>query len=457
MSLRENFGSRLGFLLTAVGCAVGLGNVWRFPYITGLYGGAAFVLVYLIFLLILGLPILIMELSVGRASQLNIGGSFKKLQPQGTSWHLYGYFGIFANYILMMFYTPICGWLLAYVYYSLTGDLTGLSPAEVGGFFEVFLTRPTELVFWAFVSIAIGSGVCSIGLRNGVERVTKFMMSGMFVFLIILAARAVTLEGAAEGLKFYLIPDFSKMTEAGFGNVLFAAMGQAFFTLSVGIGSMAIFGSYLDRKRSLTGEGISILTLDTIIALLAGCIIFPACFAFGVNPGAGPGLIFVTLPNIFNNMPMGQLWAVLFFIFMALAALSTVVAVFENIISFGIDVLHWSRKKSTIINLFILAIGALPCIFGFNIWAGVEPLGAGSSILDLEDFIVSNNLLPIGSLIYLLFCVTRYGWGWDNFIKEAETGDGLKFPRKLRLYLVYILPLFILYIFFKGYIDKFFA
>ncbi len=452
---REVFASRLGFLLISAGCAIGLGNVWRFPYITGAYGGAAFVLIYLAFLILLGLPILIMELSVGRASKLNIGASFKKLEPKGTFWHVYGHFGILGNYLLMMFYTTICGWMLAYTYHTITGSFSGLTPEGVGQFFGTFTSEPKTQIFWMFLSVFFGCAVCALGVRNGVERVTKVMMGGMFVIMVALAFRAITLENASEGLKFYLMPDFSKIAEKGLWNTVYAAMGQAFFTLSVGIGSMAIFGSYIDKDRSLTGEGLSILGLDTMAALLAGCIIFPACFAFGVNPGQGPGLIFVTLPNIFNSMAAGQIWGILFFTFMSFAALSTVVAVFENIISYGVDVWGLKRSTSAGLNFILIFVLSIPCILGFNLWADFQPLGAGTGVLDLEDFIVSNNLLPLGSLIYLLFCVTRYGWGWDNFIKEVDTGVGIKFPKVTRIYLVYVLPIIILFVFIQGYIDKF--
>ncbi len=453
---RESLGTRLGFLLISAGCAIGIGNVWRFPYITGMYGGAAFVLVYLFFLLMLGLPILIMEFSVGRASKLNIGASFRKLEPKGTFWHLYGPLGIMGNYLLMMFYTTVAGWMLAYTFHTAVGDLNGLNPEGVGNFFGALLSNPYELAFWMVLAVVFGSVVCASGLRKGVERISKFMMSGMFLIMILLVIRAVTLPGAGEGISFYLKPDFAKFTENGVWTSVYAAMGQAFFTLSIGIGSMAIFGSYIDKSRSLTGEGISILGLDTLAALLAGCIIFPACFAFGVNPGAGPGLIFVALPNVFNSMIGGQIWGTLFFVFMSFAALSTVVAVFENINSYSMDVHHMSRKKASYMNMVLIALLSLPCILGFNVLADFTPLGAGTNVLDLEDFIVSNNLLPLGSLVYLLFCVTRYGWGWDNFIAEADAGKGLKFPRILRGYVTYILPLIVLFVFVQGYLDKFF-
>lgn len=454
--VREHFGSRLGFLLVSAGCAIGLGNVWRFPYITGAHGGAAFVLIYLFFLLMFALPILIMEFSVGRASRMNIAGSFKKLGPAGKKWHYFGYVGLFGNYLLMMFYTTVAGWMLAYCWYSIRGDLSGLSPAEVGGYFNTFLQDPASTVFWLGLCVLIGFGVCAVGLRKGVERVTVFMMSGLFVIMLILVVRSVTLPGAAAGIEFYLKPDFGKMAEKGLWSSIHAAMGQAFFTLGLGVGSMAIFGSYISKDRSLTGESVNIIMLDTTVALLSGLIIFPACFAFGVDAGSGPGLIFVTLPNVFNTMQGGYFWGILFFVFMAFAALTTVIAVFENIVSYGIDVLGWSRRKAAFVNFFIIFAASLPCALGFNLLADIQPLGQGTNILDLEDFILSNNILLFGALVYLLFCCTRYGWGWDNFIAEADTGKGLKFPRRLRLFIVYVLPLIMLVVFVQGYIDKFF-
>ncbi len=453
---RELLSSRLGFLLISAGCAIGLGNIWRFPYITGQYGGAAFVLIYLFFLLALGLPVLIMEFSVGRAARINVGKAFKTLEPEGTYWHLYGPVAIFANYVIMMFYTTVTGWILYYTFNSFMGNLAELSPAEVGNLFGSLISSPTEQVFWTLLAICIGSTICAAGVRNGVERVTKFMMAGTFLIMIVLAIRTCTLEGAGEGLKFYLMPDFSKIIEQGLWETVYAAMGQAFFTLSIGIGSMAIFGSYINKDRTLTGEGLSVLGLDTLVALLAGCIIFPACFAFDVSPSAGPGLIFVVLPNVFNSMPAGFIWGTLFFVFMSFAALSTVVAVFENIISYSIDVWGMRRKNASLLNFFLISILSLPCILGFNHWSGFEPLGPGTNILDLEDFIVSNNLLPLGSLFFLFFCITRYGWGWDNFIKEADTGKGVKFPQIIRMYLLYILPAIFIFVFVQGYIDKFY-
>ena len=455
MEKREKFSSRLGFILISAGCAVGLGNVWRFPYITGKYGGAAFVLIYLVFLVILGLPIMVMEFSVGRASQKSAARSFHVLEPKGSKWHFMAILAIAGNYLLMMFYTTVGGWMLAYVIKMIRGEFTGLTPVEVGGVFNGMLGQPGSMNFWMIVTVIIGFLVCSLGLQKGVERVTKFMMASLFVILIILCIRSVTLPGAAEGVRFYLIPDFHKITEYGLFEVVFAAMGQAFFTLSLGIGAMAIFGSYIAKEHTLTGESIRICTLDTIVALLAGLIIFPACFAFQVNPGEGPGLVFVTLPNIFNQMAGGRIFGTLFFIFMSFAALSTIIAVFENILSFSIDLFGWTRKKAVAVNFVAILLLSLPCVFGFNIWSAIAPLGAGSTIQDLEDFIVSNNLLPLGSLGYLLFCTSRYGWGWKSFIKEADSGKGVKFPQWSRIYVSFILPAIVLFIFIMGYVQKF--
>ena len=455
MEKREKFSSRLGFILISAGCAVGLGNVWRFPYITGKYGGAAFVLIYLVFLVILGLPIMVMEFSVGRASQKSAARSFHVLEPKGSKWHFMAILAIAGNYLLMMFYTTVGGWMLAYVIKMIRGEFTGLTPDEVGGVFNGMLGQPGSMTFWMIVTVIIGFLVCSLGLQKGVERVTKFMMASLFVILIILCIRSVTLPGAAEGVRFYLIPDFHKITEYGLFEVVFAAMGQAFFTLSLGIGAMAIFGSYIAKEHTLTGESIRICTLDTIVALLAGLIIFTACFAFQVNPGEGPGLVFVTLPNIFNQMAGGRIFGTLFFIFMSFAALSTIIAVFENILSFSIDLFGWTRKKAVAVNFVAILLLSLPCVFGFNIWSAIAPLGAGSTIQDLEDFIVSNNLLPLGSLGYLLFCTSRYGWGWKSFIKEADSGKGVKFPQWSRIYVSFILPAIVLFIFIMGYVQKF--
>ena len=455
MNNRERFSSRLGFILISAGCAVGLGNVWRFPYITGQYGGAAFVLVYLIFLVLLGLPIMVMEFSVGRASQKSAARSFHVLEPAGTKWHLQGYACMAGNYLLMMFYTTVGGWMAAYIFKTLTGEFKGLDSDGVAAVFNDMLARPGYMTFWMVLVVLLSFFICSLGLQKGVERITKAMMSCLFLILLILCIRSVTLPGASEGLRFYLIPDFTRFTENGVGNTIFAAMGQAFFTLSLGIGAMAIFGSYIGKDHTLTGETINICLLDTLVAFLAGLIIFPSCFAFGVDPGQGPGLVFITLPNIFNQMVGGRIFGVLFFVFMTFAAQSTIIAVFENIISFSMDLFGTSRKKTVLINGIAIILLSLPCVFGFNIWSGFQPMGAGSTIQDLEDFIVSNNLLPLGSMVYLLFCTSRYGWGWKKFLAEADTGKGVKFPAWARVYVSYILPLIVLFIFIMGYYQKF--
>ena len=452
---REQFGSRLGFLLISAGCAVGLGNVWRFPYITGQYGGASFVILYLIFLVVLAMPIMIMEFAVGRGSQRSIARSFDVLEPEGRKWHRYKWVGLAGNYLLMMFYTTVAGWMLAYVYKSASGTFVGLDPDGVGAVFGSMLANPGELIFWMAVVVVIGLVVCVVGLQKGVERVTKIMMAALFIVLIILAVRAVTLDGAGAGLSFYLMPDFGHLFAngpSGFLEAAYAAMGQAFFTLSVGIGSMSIFGSYIDKKHGLTGEGLRIAGLDTLVALIAGLIIFPACFAFGVEPGAGPGLVFVTLPSVFEQMWMGQLWCSLFFIFLAFAALSTVIAVFENIMSFSMDQWGMSRKKAVLINGILLFVLSLPCALGFNVLSGFTIPGIGD-IQGLEDFIVSNNLLPIGSLVFLLFCVTKRGWGWKNFKAEVDAGDGPRFPQWLYWWARIGIPILVVFILVMGYIP----
>lgn len=455
---RERFASRLGFILISAGCAIGLGNVWRFPYITGQYGGAAFVLIYLLFLVIMGVPIMVMELAVGRASQKSAASSFRVLEPKGTKWHLEGYAAMLGNYMLMLFYTVVSGWMMNYFVKMANGTFTGLDPEGVGQVFNDMLAAPGEQIIWMLVSIVIGFGVCSLGLKNGVERITKVMMVLLFLIMGILCVRSATLPGGAEGLKFFLKPDFGRLAEEGIGEALYAAMGQAFFTLSIGIGAIAIFGSYIGKERRLTGEAATITTLDTLVAMMSGLIIFPACFAFNVDQTQGPGLVFVTLPNVFNQMSGGRLWGALFFVFMSFAALSTVIAVFENIICFAMDLWGWSRKKAILINGIVIAVLSLPCVFGFNLLSDFQPFGAGSTIQDLEDFIVSNTLLPLGSLVYLLFCVSKRGWGWNNFLAEANTGErGLRFPKWAKFYCKWILPFIILFIFVMGYYDKFFA
>lgn len=452
---REKFGSRLGFILISAGCAIGLGNVWRFPYIAGQYGGAAFILIYLLFLVIFGLPIMTMEFSVGRASRKSIAESFKALEPAGTKWHLFSFIGMAGNYLLMMFYTTVTGWMFAYFFKMLRGDFMGKTVEQVTAQFGELTSNPAAVIGFMVLTVALGFFICSLGLKNGVEKINKIMMVALLAIIVVLAVRSVTLPGAAEGLKYYLIPDFSKM-EGRVGEVLFAAMGQAFFTLSIGMGSMAIFGSYIDKDRSLLGESLSISILDTFVAFTAGLIIIPACFAYGLEPGAGPSLIFQTLPNIFKEMAGGRIWGALFFLFMIFAAVSTVVAVFENIIAFGMDKWGWSRKKSCLINFFVVLVLSLPCALGFNLLSGVQPLGAGSTILDFEDFIVSNNILPIGSLVYVMFCcLNKKGWGWDNFIAEANCGKGAKMPKWLYFYAKYIIPVIIIYILIRGYISFF--
>lgn len=457
MKEREKFGSRLGFILVSAGCAVGLGNVWKFPYMCGQYGGAAFILIYLVFLAILGFPIMVCEFSVGRGSQKSCATSFKVLGPENGNWSKFGYLGMAGNYLLMMFYTMVCGWMLYYCYRCASGEFTNqaLSTDEVAAKFGDMIGSTGTLTIWTIAAIVISFGICSLGLKNGVERITKIMMICLFALIMILAVHSLMLPGSGAGVKFYLIPDFKAMVDIGIGNVIFGAMSQAFFTLSIGIGSMAIFGSYLDKSRSLAGETVSITILDTFVALMAGLIIIPACFSFGIEPGAGPSLIFITLPNIFNQMAGGRIWGSLFFLFLSFAALSTVTAVFENIISFAMDLWGWERKKAVAVNMVAIFVLSLPCILGFTVLSGIQPLGPGSGIMDLEDFLVSNNLLPIGSLVYVLFCVSRTGWGWDKFIEEANAGNGMGFPRALRGYMTYLLPIIIVVIYLKGYWDIF--
>lgn len=451
---RESLASRLGFILLSAGCAIGLGNVWRFPYITGKYGGALFVLVYLFFLVVLGLPIMVMEFSIGRASRQNIGKALKTLEPEGTKWHLYGPVAIAGNYILMMFYTTISGWLLYYCYGNIAGLFQGLDVSGIENFFTTLTANPGKQIVWMAVGVIGSFFIVGIGLQKGVEKITKIMMTLLLCLIVVLAVHSITIPGSSNGLKFYLLPDFSKITDSGFSEVIFAAMGQAFFTLSLGMGGMEIFGSYTDKRFTLTGESTKIILLDTFVAIVSGLIIFPACFAYGVNPGAGPQLLFITMPNIFNHMVGSRIWGSLFFIFMSFAALSTLIGVFENIISYWIDVHGWSRKKACLVNAIAIVLLSIPCVLGFNLWSKFQPLGVGTGVLDLEDFIVSSTILPLGSLIVLIFCCHKKGWGWDNFIKEADTGVGLKFPR-LKFYCKWILPVIIIVIFIKGYFDIF--
>lgn len=452
---REKLGSRMGFILLSAGCAIGIGNVWRFPYIAGVYGGGAFVLFYLFFLVIMGIPVMTMEFAVGRASRRSVIRGFETLEKPGQKWHLHGYLGMAGNYLLMMFYTTVTGWMLYYFYQMLTGKFQGKNTDQVGQMFMDMLASPQILTGTMIIVVAAGIFICSIGLQKGVERITKIMMSLLLGIIIILAVHSCLLKGGAEGLKFYLLPDFGKMKEAGVWETITAAMNQAFFTLSLGIGSMGIFGSYIDKKRSLLGESVNIAVLDTFVAFVSGLIIFPACFAFGISPDQGPKLIFVTLPNIFNSMAAGRLWGTLFFVFMSFAAFSTILAVFENIISCGMDLFHWTRKKSCMINLVALILLSLPCALGFNLLAAFQPLGPDSTVLDLEDFLVSNVILPIGALCYLLFCVTRFGWGFDSYLEETNTGEGLKLPRQIRVYVTYILPVLLFFLILKGLLDRF--
>lgn len=456
MREREKFGSRLGFILVSAGCAIGLGNVWKFPYITGKFGGAAFIVIYLIFLLAMGLPIMVCEFSVGRGSRLSTAKAFHKLEQDGANFHKFSYMSMIGTYLLMMFYTMVAGWMMYYCFGTATGKFQG-NAEKVAGYFSGLQADPVTMIFWMILVVVLSFGICSLGVQKGLERITKIMMICLLALIVVLAVNSVMLDGAAEGVKFYLVPNFDNIHKAGWGNVIFAAMSQAFFTLSIGMGSMEIMGSYLDKNRSIMGETVHITLLDTFVALMAGLTIIPACFAFGVEPGAGPGLIFITLPNVFNQMAGGRLWGSLFFLFMAFAALSTVVAVFESILSFGMELWGWSRKKAVVINIVLVIILSLPAVLGFNVLSGIQPLGAGSTIMDLEDFIVSNNVLPLGSLVFIVFCTNKRGWGWDNFIKEANTGHGLKFAKEtwMRLYMQIVIPAIVAFIFIKGYYDMF--
>ena len=456
MQKRETFSSRLGFILVSAGCAVGIGNVWKFPYICGKFGGAAFILIYLLFLTILGFPILVCEFAVGRSSRKSCVASFQVLEPKGSRFHHFGILGMAGNILLMMFYTTVAGWMMCYFWKSLTGVFsTPMTTDQVAAQFGALTANPGQMLFWAVLATVLSFGICALGVVKGVERVSKVMMTGLLGLIVVLAVRSLTLPGAMDGVKFYLIPDFQAMADQGMGNVIFAAMSQAFFTLSLGIGSMAICGSYKEKNASLTGDALSVTVLDTFVALMAGLIIIPACFSFGIQPDAGPSLIFITLPNIFNQMVGGRIWGTLFFLFMSFAAISTVNPVFENILACSMDLWKWSRNKAVAVNLIAIIVLSVPCVLGFNVLSGIQPLGPGSGILDLEDFLVSNNLLPLGSVVYLVFCVTRYGWGWENFLAEADTGKGLRFPKWLRGYMTWVLPVIILGIYLKGYWDMF--
>ena len=452
---RENFQSRLGFLLVSAGCAIGIGNVWKFPYVTGANGGGVFVLFYLLSLALMGVPILSMELAVGRASRKSAVLGYQALEPKGTKWHLHGWFCVIGCYLLMMYYTTVSGWMLGYFFKFAGGTFTGLQGDAIDGVFGAMLSSPTEMAVWMVLTVLAGFFVCSFGLQKGLERITKVMMLGLLCLILVLAVHSLLLPGAAEGVKFYLLPDFQRAKEAGLGSVITAAMNQAFFTLSLGIAAMEIFGSYMSKDHTLTGESVRICCLDTFVALMSGLIIFPACFSFGVEPDAGPALIFMTLPKVFVNMAGGRLWGALFFLFMTFASFSTVIAVFENLLSSCIDNFGWSRKKAVLVNCVFILIASLPCVLGYNLWSGFHPL-LGKDVLDSEDFIVSNLLLPIGSLIYLLFCVTKWGWGFDKYLAEANTGSGPKLPESgpvkklMRIYFSIVLPILILVILIQG-------
>jgi len=452
MEQRERLASRLGFILLSAGCAIGIGNVWKFPYMVGQFGGGAFVLVYIFFLVVMGVPVMTMEFALGRASQKSPAKIFNELEPKGSKWHWYGIVALIGNVILMMFYTTVSGWMLQYFVKTAKGDFVGLSADGVATEFGNMLADPVTLLVYTTITIVIGFLINSFGVQKGLEKITKWMMIALLVIMVILAINSMFLEGGAEGLKFYLIPDLGRMKDAGIVNVIVGAMNQSFFTLSLGIGSMAIFGSYLGKDRTLMGESVNVAVLDTFVALTSGLIIFPACFAYNVQPDSGPSLIFITLPNIFNNLSGGRIWGSLFFVFMTFAALSTVLAVFENIIACTMDLTGWSRKKTCIIDGILMFFLSIPCILGFNVWSGFEPLGPGSGVLDLEDFIVSNLILPIGSLIFIIFCVTRYGWGWDKFVAEANEGKGLKVANWMRPYVTYVLPVMVLVILIMGLI-----
>ena len=447
---RESFKSRLGFILVSAGCAIGIGNVWRFPYVAGENGGGLFVLLYLVFLVLMGIPVLTMELAVGRASRKSAVLGYKKLEKPKSKWHIHGWFCMLGCYLLMMYYTTVSGWMTSYFYKFATGTFeSGMTSEQVSGVFSQLQSNPIEMVIWMAIITILGFLVCSRGIQKGIEKVSKVMMIALLVLILALAVNSILLSGAGEGLKFYLVPDFEKVSEIGIGNIVSAAMNQSFFTLSLGIAAMEIFGSYMSKDDTLPGESVKICALDTFVAIMAGLIIFPACFSYGVEPDQGPALIFITLPNVFVNMAGGRIWGTLFFLFMTFASFSTVIAVFENIISFCMDMFHISRNKASLINCIIILIASMPCVLGYNVWSSVHLIG-GRDVLDTEDFLVSNLLLPLGSLVYLLFCVTKWGFGFDNYIEEANTGKGLKISRKLKPYFQFILPVLILIILIQG-------
>ena len=451
---REKIGSRLGFILLSAGCAIGIGNVWKFPYMVGQYGGGIFVLIYLLFLVIMGVPVLTIEFALGRASRKSPALLYQQLEKPGQKWHIHGYAAVVGNVLLMMFYTVVAGWMLYYFKAEAFGDLQDLDTTQVGAFFaDEVLGNPWAMLLCTALVIVASFGVCAIGVKNGLEKVTKVMMIALLVLMVAIAVYCCCLDGAGAGLQFYLVPNFARMKEAGIGNVIVAAMNQAFFTLSLGIGAMAIFGSYIGKERALLGEAVNVAALDTFVAFTSGLIIFPACFAFNTQVDAGPNLIFVTLPNVFNNMPLGRLWGSLFFVFMTFAAFSTVLGVFELIIASTCDLFGWSRKKACLIDCLVMLVLALPCIFGFNYLANFAP--AGKNIMDWEDFLVSNILLPLGSLTFVFFCITKKGWGWDNFKDEANAGKGLKVKKWMRGYITFVLPVIIAILFVVGILQTF--
>ena len=444
---REKLGSRLGFILLSAGCAIGIGNVWKFPYMVGENGGGIFVLIYLFFLAVLGIPILTMEFAIGRAAGKSPVLMYQQLEPKGTKWHIHGKVSLVGNYVLMMFYTSVAGWMLRYFVSTAKGDFVGLDSAGISEYFGKMLSDPLVMIIFMVAIVLIGFAVCSFGLQKGLEKITKFMMIALILIMIALAIRSFFMPGASEGLKFYLLPNVDKIKEVGILNVIVAAMNQSFFTLSLGMGCMAIFGSYIDKKRSLLGESVNIALLDTFVAFSSGLIIFPACFAYGVEVNAGPSLIFETIPNIFNNMPGGRFWGALFFVFMSFAALSTVLTVFEGIIASTMDLFGWSRKKSCIINCVVMLVLSLPCALGFNVLSFIKPFGGTSSIMDVEDFLVSNLILPLGSLVFVLFCTSKKGWGWNNYMAEVNEGKGLKVKNFMYGYMKFVLPVIILSVF----------
>lgn len=452
---RERLGSRLGFLLLSAGCAIGIGNVWKFPYMVGQYGGGAFVLIYIFFLVVLGVPIMTMEFAIGRAAQKSPVKFYQELEPKGSKWHLHGYVAMAGNYLLLMFYTSVAGWLLQYFVEIASGTFEGMDGAGIKTVYEGMLTKPGTLLIYVAITVALAMVVCSVGLQKGLERITKWMMLALLAIMVVLAVNSVMLKGSGEGLRFYLLPDLSRMKEVGIGNIVVGAMNQAFFTLSIGIGSMAIFGSYIGKERALMGEATRVAVLDTFVAFASGLIIFPACMAYGVQVDSGKSLIFITLPNIFNNLSGGRIWGSLFFVFMSFAALSTVLAVFENLVSCTVDLSGWSRKKASLVNGVLLFVLSVPCVLGFNVWKGFAPMGAGSNIMDLEDFIVSNLMLPIGALLFVLFCTCRYGWGWKKFKEEANEGKGLKVAGWMKGYLSYVLSVVLVVIFIIGLYNVF--